>query len=652
MKNTSCTYNLFSVLAFVCCGQNNKASRECQGNEKEGEWDVKVINRILKFADFNKLSTAIAKKPGAARKTFEDIFFEFTSTWSELRTQHRQKQFTDKNRQRIELDFRSLLNGMEPLAHELHKSGYRLVDMASRGSTLYTLGSKKAGGQGITRGKGRAKMNKAIEANEEEKDKQLGEIIKRVLDEFGKAESTEIAVRQEFHNAIKVDDTVKVIEILKEKNIDINDRDKKHRTPLHYAIKKNSQKVVRALLKQEDIDSKILIGSDETFLHYAVVSELYRMVELVLDVPREKRIDINSTNGVGLTPLDIAQKIENPEIIEILVDKGAQAGKSEQGTKEAYFKALQICSLHEKYGLPAPSFTGKVVGSHVGLANIDGCSCFINAALQVLYTVLEERIDELSDNALSRMLKFMKASSDKVYLKTEELEKPMHDLIAELNKNLLDDEPLGRRSGGPCFDVILPSIKFDPTLKGLFALSLAASSPNELTGPVKYILPDFYKNTFLVQSDMWHKETYSVLENLDKMHKTPNGQIASQNLPEFLGLRLMTNMYGKALNIEFPFEFDIQEEWCKSDTLKRNINKDRVHYELVACIGDFAKAQGFDGEHCYAICRVGDDDRWIQYNEYEVVEIKDFKEYCENYFFHPQNTYHPAPLVLLYKKKS
>jgi len=123
------------------------------------------------------------------------------------------------------------------------------------------------------------------------------------------------------HYAIAKDNanTVEIIKILLEAKANINATDKKGRTPLMHSVKKNHLSATQILLDYEaDILAQDSLGNDA--LKNAIISKASPdMIRLLIN----NGADINSINFNGITPLILAVKFDDDEIVELLIDRRA-----------------------------------------------------------------------------------------------------------------------------------------------------------------------------------------------------------------------------------------------------------------------------------------------------------------------------------------
>ena len=115
-------------------------------------------------------------------------------------------------------------------------------------------------------------------------------------------------------------DLENIQKLLKHEDIDINYNDKFNNTALMFACDVNNIEIVKELLKYNsniDFNTQNILKSNALLL--AVSNNSIPIVKLLL----EYDIDVNLTNDMYITPLMMACKEDNYEIVKLLLDKGA-----------------------------------------------------------------------------------------------------------------------------------------------------------------------------------------------------------------------------------------------------------------------------------------------------------------------------------------
>lgn len=115
------------------------------------------------------------------------------------------------------------------------------------------------------------------------------------------------------HYAILGNNT-SIIKALCSSGVNINLCDDNYNTPLHFAINQNSYVMVKELVQIEGIDLNALGEFDQTPLHRAVIMGNLKIIQLLI----ESGADVLMVDEKNSSPLDYAKDEENKSIIEYL----------------------------------------------------------------------------------------------------------------------------------------------------------------------------------------------------------------------------------------------------------------------------------------------------------------------------------------------
>ena len=115
--------------------------------------------------------------------------------------------------------------------------------------------------------------------------------------------------------ACRAGDEDKILELLKNDDVDVNEIDKYMMTPLHYAVQHQLSQVVQQLCSKPEIDPNIQNREKKTPIHLAASCKNHGLIDALL---RISHININMKDKNNLNPLDIAVKQNNIYFIEAL----------------------------------------------------------------------------------------------------------------------------------------------------------------------------------------------------------------------------------------------------------------------------------------------------------------------------------------------
>ncbi len=112
-----------------------------------------------------------------------------------------------------------------------------------------------------------------------------------------------------------VTDFSKLEKILDESGADINARDwLGHFTPILFAVGENNEPLTKFLLKRKPQLNTVDFKFTYTPLHWAIIKDNKNIVKMLL----KAGADVNLPSSAGKTALEVAQKENNPEIINMI----------------------------------------------------------------------------------------------------------------------------------------------------------------------------------------------------------------------------------------------------------------------------------------------------------------------------------------------
>lgn len=143
-------------------------------------------------------------------------------------------------------------------------------------------------------------------------------------------------------------DTENVVNLLKEKGIDVNFPGSKGFTPLSVAIAREHMPIAKALLHHKDINPHLIDRKGYTSLHWATYKRWDEIIKLILEC---KNIDVNIRDHAGDLPLLHIIEDGDGELTELFFNKGADVDLpiSRQVTplflaaQEGYSHIVKLC---------------------------------------------------------------------------------------------------------------------------------------------------------------------------------------------------------------------------------------------------------------------------------------------------------------------
>ena len=111
--------------------------------------------------------------------------------------------------------------------------------------------------------------------------------------------------------------------------MDVNQPNKDGCTPLFQASMKNHTSIVEFLLHEENIDVNKSLNDGQSPLFAAAEGGFEGIVRLLIAAGCDINTRVHNpscidSNCSGLTPLGIAYKMDNPNVIQVLLEAGAR----------------------------------------------------------------------------------------------------------------------------------------------------------------------------------------------------------------------------------------------------------------------------------------------------------------------------------------
>jgi ankyrin repeat protein len=195
--------------------------------------------------------------------------------------------------------------------------------------------------------------------------------------------------------------TEEVLNLLLDTGVDVNIQDVNGITSLHLASAERNYTVVKMLI-ENGVDVNTVTSDQRTSLHYAASTEYAnaRSARLLLNAG----INVNARDAEGMTALHLASRVRNYEIVEMLVDNGADV---------TILCNMMKTSLH--YAAMSKFWNKEVIhflmskGVNVAAKDLDGLSAS-DYASQSGHETNQEEIQEQKNIELRRKRKRFKPS--------------------------------------------------------------------------------------------------------------------------------------------------------------------------------------------------------------------------------------------------
>jgi len=186
------------------------------------------------------------------------------------------------------------------------------------------------------------------------------------------------------HNAVKSKD-MEVIELLVNQGADVNTRDSDSITPLHLALEQCRAEIIKLLLSRDaNVDAKGKDGG--TYIHIAAERGYLQIVEHLLKRGAYVNSAYTSTYQEGYTPLCLAVKEGQEDVVKLLLECGANVDAQVEDGKTVLQLAIEkgnekVVNLLLEYGanIDAEDKDGKTV---LHFAVEKGCSVIIEHVLK------------------------------------------------------------------------------------------------------------------------------------------------------------------------------------------------------------------------------------------------------------------------------
>ncbi|CAB0041870.1 unnamed protein product [Trichogramma brassicae] len=122
-----------------------------------------------------------------------------------------------------------------------------------------------------------------------------------------------------------------LVDLLPQQLLDINAQDELGNTPLHWALSGEYDKLLIELLLRSGADRNAANVQGQRPLHYICkrkdneIRDIHDLMEVFFEIDGE--VEVDAIDNQGLTPLQLAVANARPDMIDILLDHGADLSK-------------------------------------------------------------------------------------------------------------------------------------------------------------------------------------------------------------------------------------------------------------------------------------------------------------------------------------
>jgi ankyrin repeat protein len=137
--------------------------------------------------------------------------------------------------------------------------------------------------------------------------------------------------------------------LLKYGGVDINSRNNRGKTALIHAAEERSGEMVRILLQEDGIDIHLKIGEGQTLVSWVAQQDEMKLLDILLG---KDDVEIALEDDDGSTPLLLAALYNHKDIVERLLEKGANVNKQDDWGRTALIVSVpNISSTSYEYDL-------------------------------------------------------------------------------------------------------------------------------------------------------------------------------------------------------------------------------------------------------------------------------------------------------------
>lgn len=146
-------------------------------------------------------------------------------------------------------------------------------------------------------------------------------------------------------------DKKEIVDVLIKKEAKVNIADSSGRTPLHVSVEIENKNLltkdigiinmVQSILKQKDCDVNKKDKSSNSALHLAILGKNVKIVETILKAACNVGCDINQTNSHNKTPLLVAVSNDATNIVKLLINNGCDLHQCNSNEIKAFHLACK-----------------------------------------------------------------------------------------------------------------------------------------------------------------------------------------------------------------------------------------------------------------------------------------------------------------------
>ncbi|KAL7294548.1 hypothetical protein TKK_0012075 [Trichogramma kaykai] len=230
-------------------------------------------------------------------------------------------EINEANKQPVRIDVRDS-NGNTPLHLAMKHANRYAIDLLMRMSDAANSAQKKEATTVSSR------IRKSTEDDDDQNNLAPARKLRKLDPNLADANGTTI-----LHVYSKNDCSQQLVELLPKQLLDINAQDELGNTPLHWALFGNYNKLLIELLLRSGADRNAANAQGQRPLHFICKrkdhhydpSDIHDMMEVFFEIDGE--VEVDARDDRGLTPLQLAVANFRPDMVDILLDHGADLSR-------------------------------------------------------------------------------------------------------------------------------------------------------------------------------------------------------------------------------------------------------------------------------------------------------------------------------------